>query len=258
MGDDYRVKPRSDHEVTSLAKLARQKFGLANVERVDVIECARSGTIHSVIGEKPLELKIASDHLMKGDHGRTSYDGRIVTIDIARSIRHNAFMGDGYARNTIAHELGHGVMHIEYMTHGAAMARKSTKVLTPGWIKPFESAEHQAKIFAAAFLINDEIAKSINTEDEISIAFGISRMSASIYLKQRNEINNRELTSARVQKLAADFRASVVSKAATTIRFMNDCCSVCGQQTVFPVGHKYMCKTCDTIYDRFQDGDRVD
>jgi len=257
MSDDYRVKPRSDQEITVLAKLTREKFGLKDAERIDVIECLRSGFIHSLIGKKPLELRIISDHLMKGDHGRTRYDGKIVTIDIARSIRHRAYMGDGYARNTFAHELGHGVMHIEYMTNGVAMARQSMKVLTPGWIKPFESAEHQAKIFAAAFLINDEVAKTLDTEDEISITFGISRMSASIYLKQRNEINNREQTYARVQKLAAEFRASVASKAQPE-RFMNDCCSVCGKQTVFPVGHKYMCKTCDTIYDRFQDGDRVD
>jgi hypothetical protein len=39
--------------------------------------------------------------------------------------------------------------------------------------------------------------------------------------------------------------------------FLNELCSCCGQQRLFPVGHKYMCQACDAVYDRFQDGDPV-
>ena len=31
----------------------------------------------------------------------------------------------------------------------------------------------------------------------------------------------------------------------------------CGQQKLFPVGHKFMCQACDAVYDRFQHGDQV-
>jgi hypothetical protein len=39
------------------------------------------------------------------DSGLTTYDGSRIVVQIPRRIRHQAFMGDGYARYTVAHEL---------------------------------------------------------------------------------------------------------------------------------------------------------
>lgn len=75
-------------------------------------------------------------------------------------------------------------MHFEKLSLGAVMARRSAGNVTPKWISAYKSAEHHARVFAPAFLINEAIARSLNSVDEISVRFGISRPSAEIYFEQ--------------------------------------------------------------------------
>jgi IrrE N-terminal-like domain len=255
--DDYRDVPRKNSEIRDLAARLRSHFGVSDTEHVDVIDCASRGDIWTVKGVKPLRLEVVSDDKMTGNAGLTSYDGHTVIIQIPRHIRHAAFLGDGFARNTVAHELGHAVMHLEKLSRGAVMARRSARNVTPKWISAYESAEHHARVFAPAFLINETIARSLNSVDEISVRFGISRSSAEIYFEQIQSERDRAASAVQVRHMVDELIDSISPKRAGPT-FMNDCCSVCGYQTVFPVGHKFMCQTCDTIYDRFQDGDQAD
>ena len=256
-GDDYRDVPRKNSEVRGLAARLRSHFGVSDTEHVDVLECASRGDIWTVKGIKPLRLEYLADNQMGDTAGLTSYDGRTIIIQIPRRIRHDAFLGDGFARNTIAHEFGHAVMHFEKLSLGAVMARRSAGNVTPKWISAYESAEHHARVFAPAFLINEAIARSLNSVDEISVRFGISRPSAEIYFEQIQSERNRAASAVEVRRMV-DQLINFMSPKALGPTFMNDCCSVCSNQTVFPVGHKFMCQTCDTIYDRFQDGDQAD
>jgi len=255
--EDYRDVPRKNSEIRALAVRLRSFFGVADTEHVDVIGCASRNEIWTVKGVKPLRLDIVSDEKMAGNTGLTSYDGRTIIIHISRRIRHDAFLGDGYARNTVAHELGHAVMHFEKLSDGAVMARKTNRNITPKWISPYESAEHHVRVFAPAFLINDTVARTLHSVDEISVRFGISRQSAEIYRDQIQSETDHAASAKYVRRMA-DERIRSMSPKKSTITFMNDCCSICGKQTVFPVGHKFMCQTCDTVYDRFQDGDLAD
>ncbi|WP_316196478.1 ImmA/IrrE family metallo-endopeptidase [Bradyrhizobium sp. SZCCHNS3053] len=254
--EDYKDVPRKNSEVRGLAAQLRSFYGVAGAEHIDVLDCASRSEIWTVKGVKPLRLEVVSDDKMAGNAGLTSYDGRTIVIQISRRIRHDAFLGDGYARNTIAHELGHAVMHFEKLSAGAVMARKTNRNVTPKWISAYESAEHHARVFAPAFLINDAIARTLNSVDEISVRFGVSRQSAEIYFEDVRSERDRAASAAYVRRIADETIRSMSPKPSTpTPSFMNDCCSVCSQQTVFSVGHKFMCKTCNTIYDRFQDGD---
>jgi hypothetical protein len=252
--DDYKDVPRKNSEVRALAARLRSFFGVAGQERVDVIDCASRSEIWTVKGVKPLRLEVVSDDKMASNSGLTSYDGHTIVIQISRRIRHDAFLGDGYARNTIAHELGHAVMHFEKLSAGAVMARKSNRNVTHKWISAYESAEHHARVFAPAFLINDAVARTLNSVDEISVRFGVSRQSAEIYFDQIQSERDRTASAEYVRRAADEIIRSMSPKPSAPT-FMKDCCSVCNRQTVFPVGHKFMCQTCDTIYDRFQDGD---
>jgi Zn-dependent peptidase ImmA (M78 family) len=47
--------------------------------------------------------------------------------------------------------------------------------------KGYESAEHQAKVFAAAFLIHEEDAGAMHSAEEISVEFGVSKQAADIF-----------------------------------------------------------------------------
>lgn len=184
--------------------------------------------------------------------GMTSHGKDFVAIAIKQSVHDAAFMGDGRARNTLAHELGHAVMH-----NGVEMPRRALGNVTPKWLKskPFESAEHQVRVFAPAFLINDLIAETLTGANDISVEFGISLESATIYFEELTALRGRDAVAEKIRRIAEEFRESVkpvISKQ----HFINDVCTGCGRQTVFPVGAKFMCQTCDNVTDRFQDGDR--
>jgi hypothetical protein len=69
-------------------------------------------------------------------------------IAVRNSVYSLARRCDGRARMTFAHELGHLVMH-----PGASKLRVETGNKTQAKIRPFESAEWQARKFAAYFLL---------------------------------------------------------------------------------------------------------
>ncbi len=251
MTDDYRVKPLSNSEIRELAKKARRFFGVADNHYVDVLTCLRSPSIWTVRGAQRLNFQVRRDSEMGKDDGSTSYGKGVITIAIKQSVHDEAFLGVGRARNTLAHELGHGVMHDRVL-----MARRTVGNVTPKWVKPFESAEHQAKVFAPAFLIDDAVAETLSSAEEISVKFGVSLESAKIYHEQLTELRNKEKSREKILRMAEEFRA-LSAPPLFKIRYMNELCPSCGRQTVFPVGHKFMCQTCDNVFDRFQDGDSV-
>ncbi len=249
--DDYRVKGRSNLEIRQLAKKTREFFGVAGKRHVDVLACLASKSIWTVIGKKLLKFQVRPDIEMGTADGMTSHGKDFVAIAIKQSVHDAAFMGDGRARNTLAHELGHAVMH-----NGAEMPRRALGNVTPKWLKskPFESAEHQVRVFAPAFLINDLIAETLSSADEISIQFGISFESAKIYFDELTALCGREVAAEKIRRIADEFREAV-NPVTSKLHFINDACSVCSSQTVFPVGSKFMCQTCNNVSDRFQDGD---
>ncbi len=249
MSDDYRVPARSDADVHGLAKAARSFFGVADAGYVDVLACLAKERIWTVTGEKRLIFDIKSDADLGSADGLTSFAKDAITISVKRSVRYDAFMGVGRARNTLAHEIGHAVMH-----QGPPMARLALGNLTPKWLRPFESAEHQAKIFAPAFLINDTIARELGSAEEISVYFGISLESAEIYFKQIEDARNRQENVERVLRTAREFRARHTPDS-SKVHYIDERCPACGEKTLFPVGTKFMCHTCDNVTDRFQDGD---
>ncbi|WP_139484017.1 hypothetical protein [Bradyrhizobium ivorense] len=141
---------------------------------------------------------------------------------------------------------------------GAAMPRRSAGNATSSWIPKFKSAEHQAMVFGAAFFINDKLARILSSPEEVSVQAGISLQAARIYFEQVQEELARPAAAVRVRQIADQVRAALDSKPSSpAISFLNEICSCCGQQKLFPVGHKFMCQACDTVYDRFQDGDPV-
>jgi len=257
--DDYIVGPLRDAEVRGNAKRLREFLGVADVDRVDVLLLEQATEIWTVKGVKPFRLDIVPDAALSHDSGLTTYDGSRLLVQIPRRIRYGAFMGDGYSNYTFGHELGHATQHLDQLMLGASMPRRQVGNLSPDWIPKFRSAEHQAMVFGAAFLINDKTARGLSSADEISVQFGVSLHAARIYFEQMQEEIARPASSLRVLKIAEEVKAAIAPKTTSVskINFLNDPCLACGQQKVFPVGHKFMCQACDTVYDRFQDGDQV-
>jgi hypothetical protein len=256
--DDYVVGPLRDFEVREAAKTLRRFLGWGDAERVELLLLETVSEIWTVRGRKPFKLEVVSDDELPDSSGLTTYDGSRIIVKIPRRIRYKAFMGDGYARYTIAHELGHATLHLDKLIEGAALPRRWAGNATSSWIPKFRSAEHQAMVFAAAFLINDHTARRLSSPEEVSVQAGVSLTAASIYFEQVQEELARPASAARVRQISNEVRAELAPKASVTaISFLNELCPCCGQQKLFPVGHKFMCQACDFIYDRFQDGDEV-
>lgn len=157
MSDDFRVTRRSNAETRQPAKRLREFFGAAEARHIDVLECARRPKIWTINGERPLTLEVRADVEMPDADGITVEHDGIVTIRLTQSVHYQAYMGVGRARTTIAHELGHATLGHAAHVRGAQLARRPQTNITPVWLPPYESAEHQAKVFAPAFLIKSDL-----------------------------------------------------------------------------------------------------
>jgi hypothetical protein len=258
MSDDYKVDGLSNAQIRNFGKRARKHLSLADAEFIEVLDLESVPEIWTVLGPKAFRLEVVSDADLPDDSGRTTHREAHIVVQIPRRTRHDALLGHGYARFTIAHELGHGTLHLRKLLEGASMPRRHFGNVKPTWIPKFQSAEHQAMVFAAAFLINDEIALRLGSPEDIAVKFGVSLEAAKIYFEQMLEEIERPAAAERVGRMAAEFRAAVAEKpSAKPTPFLNDPCSSCGQPKLFPIGHKFMCQACNTISDGFQDGDSV-
>jgi hypothetical protein len=199
-----------------------------------------------------------------GKHdAKTEFTDGVVTITVKRSVRDHAEIGDGRARMTLAHELAHAVMHhTQTKYRGTGDAGPTAIALAKG----YQSAEHQAKVFAVTFLIHEEDAAAMHSAEEISVEFGVSKQAADIYFERLLKKQERERASERVRKMADEAKAALVGQRAPTLitvrgpppaaKYLPDPCIVCGNETLILLGPKVHCETCGFSGDQLQDGDK--
>lgn len=112
---------------------------------------------------------------MGDNHGLTHYNDKL--IQIREDVYDGACQGVGRDRMTIAHEIGHAILH----TNSLRSARGF------GSIKVYEDPEWQAKAFAGHLLIPDA---AIRIYDEATLAriCGVSPDAARMALKKMERI----------------------------------------------------------------------
>jgi Zn-dependent peptidase ImmA (M78 family) len=105
------------------------------------------------------------------DEARTYPDKQLIYIreDVYKAVTD----GDRRAQFTLAHELGHLVMH-SGLRKSQSFARNSDQHHI------YEDSEWQADTFAAEFLMPYEIARTCVSPQEISDKFGVSKSAAEI------------------------------------------------------------------------------
>lgn len=245
MSGDYRVPKRSDDEIRDDAQRTKLAYGTADRRPVNVIRCLQSGWIPTRHGRKELVYHLVNDDEMGGKDGRTEFTQDAVIVSIKRSVHQEALWGDGRSRMSLAHELGHGVMHYGtpvFRGTGAA----GTTTLSRG--NAAGSAEHQAKVFASAFLIDDKVAATLGSAEEISLEFLVSVEAARICFRRLAEAAGRKHSAERVRQSNEAFQASM-RKPVHQLNYTGDFCEVCGNATLLPVGIKLLCQTCGKISD---------
>lgn len=264
MSIDRRVPGRSDEEVRRIAERTKVNYGVSRRRPVNILRYLESGSVPTVYGPRDLIFVVVDDHELVDADAKTEFAKGTVTITCRRSIRDRAAMGVGRDRMTLAHELGHAVLH-----HGAPMFRLAgaTGSTSLAQEAAYTSAEHQAKVFAAAFLIHDEDAAEMGSAEEISVEFGVSSQAAEICFEGLRKKAERARSAERVRKMAEEAKTVLLGKrtpdvvipqsSVPAVRYLPDPCTACGNETLISLGPtKVHCDSCGFSGDQLQDGDK--
>jgi hypothetical protein len=251
--DDRRVTRRSNRECREIACATKEYYGFQRRWPVNITSILRSGKIRTLHGEKKLAYDVVDDNLLSDKDGRTEFSDGTVRITVKRSVDSQAGWGHDRARMTLSHELGHGVMHasegvVDHRATGASGATTISKV------NASESAEHQAKVFASAFLIDDVEASRLKSAEEIATEFLVSLEAAEICFERLQEEAERAAAALRVLKSNEDFKR-LMRQLEKPQRHLDIPCVSCRRTTLIPIGHKVFCETCHYKGDHPQSGD---
>lgn len=166
----FQVPPRSRKNIDTLATVVRKSVGVKQphfpiLEFVELQLPLLWENFHLVVQEK---------HVMGDAHGLTFPESSAIWLreDVYEGVEE----GRGRDRFTLAHELGHLVMHGDT---GLARVPKKTVEL-----KPYENSEWQANRFAGVLLVPDDVAINLGNAFDIAKACGVSVEAASVRLKQ--------------------------------------------------------------------------
>lgn len=169
-----RVAPLSRLKIREQAVSFRDRAGLTSpyIKVVALLEVLQEFEI--------LEYEVVEDHIL-GEEEAVSYPDQGF-MRIKESVYDKAFDGDGHCRFTIAHELGHMVMHRGQSNY----ARGSN-----GTHKVFEDSEWQADTFASELLIDGRAIPENADEYDISEIFGVSHKAARYRLQKDAETKKK-------------------------------------------------------------------
>lgn len=250
--DDRRVARRSDDEVRRIAQRIKAYYRIERTWPVNIGRVLRSGKVLTLRGEKRLIYNLADDRVLGIKDARTEIVDDSVVVTAKSAIDSAATWGDGRSRMTLSHELGHAVMHAEEgrTDHRAAGASGLT---TLSRTNASESAEHQAKVFASAFLIDDKRASELESPLEIATEFLVSMAAAEISYERIQSNCERAAAAARVMKANREFQV-LMMETPRKRTYLSAHCISCKSQALIPIGIKVVCETCGYVGDHPEDG----
>jgi hypothetical protein len=250
--DDRRVTRRSNDECRRIAQSTKAYFGIGRTWPVYVGRVLRSGKVLTLRGEKPLIHRVVDDQTLGIKDAKTELVDGAIVVTTKQAIDCLAAFGEGRARMTLAHELGHAVMHamagvVDHRSSGATGATTVSK------INAAESAEHQAKVFASAFLMDDARAAELATPLEIATEFLVSLSAAEICYERIQTERERAASAARVLEANSKFQA-LMHQTTKKNNYLQALCIACKCETLVPLGIKVVCETCGYVGDHPEDG----
>ena len=165
----YEVSALSAARIHETAEKTRAFFGecVDSSGRIDVVR---------LLELRYGEFDIVETHKLPNAMGKTLADGCIV---IREDVYDGACAGNGRDRFTIAHEIGHAILHGEQI--GMCRATNSNTAI-------YRNSEWQANEYAGALLLpNREVKRCIHAgmaPPDIAANFGISEECATIRIKK--------------------------------------------------------------------------
>lgn len=244
MSVNFRGDSLSDAQIQSFALQLRHFHGLGEMDIPDL----EKKSVLTRFGEKQFEYRIVPDVELGGDEAITLVSEKHVRILIARSTYDRLRSLDRRARFTIAHELGHGVLH-----KNAVQLARSREINTKRVVPAYTSVERQAEVFASFFLVSDRMAERAESTDDLE-KYLISSAAADVRWEKEQTRRSRGRISAELKALSVELRRT--GSPASNPRLTALRCPVCQERKLFAVGAKYLCGgLCNRVYDAFPDGD---
>jgi len=171
MIDDYKVAPRSAKDIELLALAWRDRLGAPNDWAPNMIRLLEI-ELPKIPRLGQFALITRSDLEMGDAEAYTEFNPPHVVV--RNSVYQLARKADGRSRMTLAHELGHLVMH-----PGAAKLR-SDWARTDTRLQYYESAEWQAKKFASLFLLPLHVIREFTSPSQLAENCQVSQQAAQI------------------------------------------------------------------------------
>jgi len=176
MLDDFRVPTLSDEAVERIAERIGHLLTSGEPMPLDLLEILRRKA--SIVDElRGLEIICRPDVEMDRADAFAIPDQK--RIFVATTVYQKMENLAPRALMTLAHELGHVALR-----HRAPAARMHGAQKTMSTIPASQSAEHQAKVFAAAFQMPSSVVDRTSTPDAIARRFNVSLEAARIRLEQ--------------------------------------------------------------------------
>jgi Zn-dependent peptidase ImmA (M78 family) len=192
MMDDYKVKPRSTKNIEEVALAWRDALDVTNEWAPDVVRLVESQVPRLI---PTFSLIVRADLDMGDAEAYTEFDPPHIAV--RESVYYLAKRRDGRSRMTFAHELGHLVMHPGI----AKLRREYAKIVHE--IKPYESAEWQAKKFGSLFLMPGHIVVEFTSASQMAECCQVSLQAAEIRFGEINH-NKPKAIAACVRDAVTD------------------------------------------------------
>jgi IrrE N-terminal-like domain len=170
--DDFKVAARSAKEIEALTLAWRDRLGAPNEWAPSMLRLLEI-ELPKIPKLGQFALVTRADAEMGDAEAYTEFNPP--NIVVRNSVYQLARKWDGRSRMTLAHELGHLVMH-----PGAAKLRSDFGRLNSTKLRPFESAEWQANKFASLFLMPLHIVRDFASASQISENCQVSLRAAEI------------------------------------------------------------------------------
>lgn len=193
MNDDFKVSGRSTKDIAATALAWRDALGVADQWAPDIVRLFELSLPRIVSN---FALVVRPDPEMGDAEAYTEFDPPHIAI--RGSVYTLALHHDGRSRMTFAHELGHLVMH-----PGAAKLRSEAPALTKSAVKFYESAEWQARKFAALFLVPDHIAIQFVSAQQLADCCKVSLQAAQIRFNETSPLRQQKPLPESIQQTVA-------------------------------------------------------
>ncbi len=169
----YKMPPVSNKEIMQLTERFREILGYEADQPIDILWVLEN-PMRLIFKNEGFDIEIKEVDSMS-EHAYT--DPKTGKIIIREDIYERAYRGEGRDRFTIAHEIGH------YILHANPNMARYPRIYPGDDVKPYEDSEWQADAFAGEFLCPCQAIKGM-TPEEVANKFGVSLQAAKTQIKK--------------------------------------------------------------------------